>query len=179
MPSSDDEIGELKDSAEIWNYFEEEFSRIAELNILRKDFLDDLIEFKNNVLSARDLLNLLKELSEKWENKKESMKSDDARNILYEASSVMEFLAAKMEDLDYLLSKIKARNINEEIKLPENQKIHDLYINFVRTFVDMCSNIYDMLLIEYHTMVDFEMIVSLEGDIKRIDEVLGTDKKYK
>jgi len=179
MQSTDDELGETKDHAEIWNYFEEEFSRIAELNILRKDFLDDLIDFKNNVLSAMDMLNLLKKISDKWENKRESMKSDDARNMLYEASSVMDFLSAKIEDISYLINKIKERKINEEIKFPENQKLHDLYINIVRTFVDLCNNIYDMLLLEYHTMVDFEMILTLEGDIKRIDEVLGTDKKYK
>ena len=87
MQSSDDEIEEIEDPAEIWDYFEEEFSKIAELNILRKDFLDELIEFKNNALSARDLLNLLKDLSDKWENNKDSMKSDDARNMLYEANS--------------------------------------------------------------------------------------------
>ena len=120
------------------------------------NFLANLSDLRDIMLSARDIIERIEELYDLW-------KKDEKRGeIIYEMRDMMDYLSERMEDVAYLLNRIKEDNCVRE----KDKKMGEIMRDLAENLKMQCETLYHILLVKYHWLLLTLLLIEEAGNVK-------------
>ena len=150
-----------------WDEFKRIEGELVKEDIFKPEFLEDLMDTSENMFSARDIISQMEEKYEFWEENHEEMKVEDAFNLIYEMTELMDFLTAKMEDIEYFLVKLEDVDWKDYLKTENNEEIEELDNSLANLIKEQYEILYQILRIRYESLEEHITFMTMEENDKK------------
>ena len=145
-----------------WELFRKEVSDFTKDESFRQDFIQDLSDLSESMFSAKDIIYDLEDKYDSWREKFKNVDENEKNSIIYEISEKMDFLSAKMEDVEFLMKKILDRKNDECIKKDEDEKLAEVLVALIDNIKTQGKILYEILLIRYESLVEKMELMQFE-----------------
>ncbi len=154
---------------EMWSSFKTSIDYFSRMDFLKSDFKRDVIDAGETLIYARDNIVELERKFEYYEKNKEKLTLEQLENLKYEISEMLEYISARMEDVDYFMQRLKdfdwKKGIRKDLSDPELIEEVMKYLDIIKRKYEI---LYEMLQIrekrvrEELLFLDLEILIKME-----------------
>ena len=142
---------------------------ISEEDLFKPEFLEDLLDTGENMLSAKDIIWQMEEKYKFWDDNRDEIKDGEGFNLMYEMQTLMEFLYAKMEDIVYFFNKIEDVDWKDYVKTEMNDEEEIEVVNALAENIKKSYEImYQIIRIRYEWLKDALSFMTSEENYKKL-----------
>ena len=143
-----------EDERKNWELFRKEVSDFTKDESFRQDFVQDLSDLSESMFSAKDIIYDLEDKCDSLREKFKNVAENEKNSIIYEITEKMDFLSAKMEDVEFLIKKILDRKNEECIKKEEDENLAKVLVALIDNIKTQVKILYEILQIRYNYLVE-------------------------